>query len=140
MRRWTVITGLVAMIGSLSAAAGRTGEVVKPSTSVGKAHFRTYCASCHGREGRGDGPLARSLRFRPADLTVIARHNEGQFPADHVRAVIDGRKRVDGHGPGDMPAWGDAFKNSVEGYSEEHVVEKIDQLTAYIEAIQEPSP
>ena len=41
--------------------------------------FATHCASCHGREGRGDGPAGRFLRVKPSDLT-----------ADHVYAHTDG--------------------------------------------------
>jgi mono/diheme cytochrome c family protein len=41
--------------------------------------FATHCASCHGREGRGDGPAGRFLRVKPSDLT-----------ADHVYGHTDG--------------------------------------------------
>jgi len=46
-------------------------------TAAGADLFRTYCASCHGTSARGDGPLADSMRRRPANLTEIAKRNGG---------------------------------------------------------------
>src|SRR5215469_6571902 len=43
--------------------------------------FATHCASCHGREGRGDGPAGRFLRVKPSDLTAdhVDSHTDGDF-------------------------------------------------------------
>ena len=60
----------------------------------GSSIFRTYCASCHGETGRGDGPLAQSLRRPPPDLTGIAARHQGVFPTEKVYRIIDGRERV----------------------------------------------
>jgi len=38
----------------------------------GRDLFATYCASCHGITGRGNGPVAEELRQSPADLTQFA--------------------------------------------------------------------
>src|SRR5437867_13052073 len=96
----------------LTASAQQTTEAVLSGTS-GDALFKTYCGSCHGKSAKGDGPLADALRFRPADLTLIAKRNGGKFDADKVYRMIDGRESVKGHGGTDMPVWGDAFKRSV---------------------------
>ena len=37
--------------------------------------FRSYCASCHGREGKGDGPVAPALNAKVPDLTTIESPN-----------------------------------------------------------------
>lgn len=98
----------------------------------GSAIFENYCAACHGRAARGDGPLADSLKIRPADLTMIAKR-DGSFSTDQVARIIDGRKPVKGHGGGDMPIWGDAFAKSTDSMP---VDEKIRRLVLYLQSIQ----
>jgi nucleotide-binding universal stress UspA family protein/mono/diheme cytochrome c family protein len=105
-------------------------------TAAGADLFRTYCASCHGTSARGDGPLADSMRRRPANLTEIAKRNNGAFPADIVFRTIDGRKPVRGHGGPDMPVWGDAFALSRRGGDEQKVEQIIQSLVDYLESIQ----
>ena len=91
------------------------GAQTRPSAASGDYLFRTYCASCHGTSARGDGPLADSMRTRPADLTEIAKRNKGVFPREQVFRIIDGRQPMKGHGGNDMPVWGDVFAALVPG-------------------------
>ncbi len=98
--------------------------------------FRTYCASCHGASARGDGPLAESMRTRPADLTEIAKRNMGVFPRDQVFRMIDGRQPVKGHGGADMPVWGDVFARSSQVRNEAVITARIDALVRYLEGLQ----
>src|SRR5687768_13957771 len=78
---------------------------------AGRDSFALYCASCHGSSGRGDGPLTRELRTRPADLTTLARRKNGAFPREAVRAFITGTGRtVPAHGTIEMPIWGPLFR------------------------------
>jgi len=102
----------------------------------GASIYRTYCATCHGAGAMGDGPLASSLRRRPANLTEIAKRNNGAFPAEMVHRIIDGRQPVRGHGGPDMPVWGDAFLRTTDGGTEEGVKLKIQSLVAYLESVQ----
>lgn len=106
---------------------------------VGSALFRTYCATCHGLSAKGDGPLADHLRFRPPDLTLIAKRNDGKWDADKAARIIDGREPVKGHGGPDMPVWGDAFKSTRDGYGEESVKDRIQALVDYLASLQEGS-
>jgi mono/diheme cytochrome c family protein len=76
--------------------------------------FNSYCATCHGTGGKGDGPLASSLRTRPPDLTLLAARNGGKFDPDQVAQIIDGRNPVKGHGGGEMPVWGEIFAKSID--------------------------
>jgi mono/diheme cytochrome c family protein len=102
----------------------------------GSYSYRTYCASCHGLDAKGDGPLAESLRFRPADLTLIAKRNGGEFPAEKVQRIVDGRSPVKGHGGPEMPVWGDAFRNAETGYDDAQVREKIRGVVDYLKSLQ----
>ncbi len=108
------------------------------SAIMGRQSFRVYCATCHGTEGRGDGPVAEHLTVTPADLTQISRRNGGEFPFDDVVKTIDGRETKRSHGSSDMPVWGDAFKLTREEPDDEGVRQKIDELAHFIESIQEP--
>ena len=124
--------------GFLLAAAPAPGEEAQKQIGSIAASFtyRTYCAVCHGPGGKGDGPLADSLRFRPPDLTLLARRNGGSYPADLVFRVVDGRKPVKGHGGPDMPVWGDAFRNADSGYRDDTVKERIQGLVDFLKTIQ----
>ncbi|MFI5184532.1 MAG: c-type cytochrome [Vicinamibacteria bacterium] len=106
-------------------------------TQAGSDIFRVYCSSCHGKEAKGDGPVASALRVRPPDLTLLAKHSDGKFQADKIRRIVDGRDPVKGHGGGDMPIWGDAFKSAADGYGDAAVKDKVDRVVAYLESIQE---
>jgi mono/diheme cytochrome c family protein len=69
----------------------------------GKSEFQSSCATCHGIDGEGKGPLSTQLKVLPADLTVLTKKNNGVFPFETVYEVIDGRKEVAAHGTRDMP-------------------------------------
>jgi len=101
--------------------------------AAGVAIFESYCSACHGRSAKGDGPLADSLKIRPADLTLIAKRNGGAFPSDQVARIIDGRNPVKGHGGGDMPIWADAFAKSTDAMP---VDEKIRRLVLHLQSMQ----
>ena len=102
----------------------------------GAYSFRTYCASCHGVDGRGEGPLTDSLRFKPPDLTLIAKRNGGEFPAEKVVKIVDGRTPVKGHGGPDMPIWGDAFRNAETGYDDAAARAKVRGVVDYLKTLQ----
>jgi mono/diheme cytochrome c family protein len=121
MRNIASVVGGLGLLGMLTVppASAQSGDAVRRVS--GSYTYRTYCASCHGDKGKGDGPLAHSLRFAPPDLTRIAEANNGEYPADEVFQMIDGRKPLPGHGGPDMPVWGDAFKNTESGFDDDAV-------------------
>ena len=80
------------------------------ATDTGKIEYVNSCAVCHGDGGKGDGPLVKSLKLAPTDLTILQKNNNGVFPTGRVYAVIDGRETIAAHGSRDMPVWGDRFK------------------------------
>jgi mono/diheme cytochrome c family protein len=94
--RWTP---LLVLIGLATLGCGEQREV--PLT--GQILYVRHCASCHGPDGEGDGPLAASLKRPPADLTRLAER-DGRFDEARVMQAIDGRREVTEHGPREMPA------------------------------------
>ena len=91
-----------------------------PHILSGKETFATHCATCHGENGKGNGPAAAGLRdfadrpIPPADLTKLPLRS-GPEPSDIFRTLATG---MDGT---PMPAYLDALGQ-----------EKIWDLTSYI--------
>jgi mono/diheme cytochrome c family protein len=108
----------------------------QPPIELGRAVFATYCATCHGGDGRGGGPMSTELRREVPDLTTFTLRNGGMFPSVRVGRIIDGRD-VRSHGSTEMPIWGDAFRNTPGSATPEAVAERIAALTAYLETIQQ---
>jgi mono/diheme cytochrome c family protein len=125
-----------AVVFAAAAASQDKPPAQNAAATRGAATFNTYCAPCHGTSARGDGPMADSLRYAPADLTAIARRNGGRFPAEKVGKIIDGRASLKGHGGTDMPIWGDAFKNTRQGVDERRVKAIIADLVQYLATLQ----
>jgi mono/diheme cytochrome c family protein len=136
MRTITGTLAVLAVAATAVWAAAQSGARSAADEMDGAALYKTYCSSCHGAKGAGDGPIADALRHRPADLTALARRAKGTFDADKIHQMIDGRVPVKGHGGPDMPLWGDAFKRSGDGYSEAAVRERIDLIVSHLESIQ----
>jgi len=101
----------------------------------GKEMYKAYCASCHGAEGRGDGPAAPALKTQPTDLTLLAAKNGGSFPEAHVAAVIQGEALTPSHGGKDMPVWGPVFLSLGQHQSSQAAL-RIRNLVKYLESIQ----
>jgi mono/diheme cytochrome c family protein len=78
--------------------------------AAGEVIYFRYCAACHGRSLKGDGPVAPGLVKKPLDLTQLAKKNGGVFPYDKTASLIDGRKTTRTHGTPDMPVWGEIFE------------------------------
>jgi mono/diheme cytochrome c family protein len=121
------------------ATMGPSGEIIS-----GPLQFRQYCASCHGMDAKGDGPVAASLKKKPADLTMLAKNNGGVYPAQEVYDFIDGSKTAAGHGTREMPLWGNAFMSrtgqqaamGAGPLTEDQVKAKINRLVKYIKTLQ----
>jgi mono/diheme cytochrome c family protein len=102
----------------------------------GRDLFEFYCASCHGRDGKGSGPVVPALKVRPPDLTTIARRNRGQFPTERVTAVVTGDATLPtpAHGSKDMPVWGPIFQALDQRKTVYEV--RVSNIVAYLESIQ----
>ena len=135
---------LFAMLLATSIASGgqEAKSAVKHDTAAttspasGKDMFMSYCASCHGRDAKGNGPAAAALKQAPADLTGLARQHRGMYPSDLVTSVLRGQKQLMAHGDQDMPVWGPLFWKMSQGH-EELVQMRIANLNKYLESLQE---
>jgi mono/diheme cytochrome c family protein len=96
--------------------------------------YRAYCASCHGKNGKGDGPVAPALKATMPDLTVIAKNNGGNFPAARVRRIIIGEGMIASHGSREMPVWGPIFHQVEEDVDRGPV--RLENLVKYLESLQ----
>lgn len=98
--KWLMIAGF---------AAAWWGAAQAEDLEIGKLEFQSSCASCHGMDGKGKGPVSEQLKVPPSDLTLLAKNNGGVFPASSIYEVIDGSKTVPAHGIREMPIWGERF-------------------------------
>ena len=113
------------------------GIAMAGSTDVaqGKAIYLQYCASCHGPNGEGNGPLAPMLTTPPANLRKLYQRYGNPLPEDQIARFIDGRSDVRLHGPRDMPVWGERFYVDANGNAQE-VKSRIAKLVAFLQSIQ----
>lgn len=78
--------------------------------AFGKKTYEQNCMSCHGRDGRGNGPDAKTQKIKPANLNKAV--NEVEHFAFYTRySYWDGR----------MPGWDREFTDK-----------EIEALTAYL--------
>jgi mono/diheme cytochrome c family protein len=112
--------------------------------SIGKMEFQKNCAACHGKEGKGDGPLVEFLKQTPPDLTLLSKKNGGVYPQAKVYEWIRDPKKVRAHGTDEMPIWGDRYsKEIIEYYGPDYtgpgssVQQRILELVFYIGTIQQ---
>jgi mono/diheme cytochrome c family protein len=138
--RHKLLLVIIAFVFAAAVSAQQAPKVKKApapytSASSGKEMYQAYCASCHGAEGKGDGPAAAALKTPPTDLTQIAAKNGGKFPQSHVYEVIRGEANTPAHGSADMPVWGPVFR-SLSGGHQAEVQLRINNLTDYIGGLQ----
>ena len=129
-----VASGLVSLAQEKSGVKHETAAVTSPSSS--KEMFMSYCASCHGKNAKGDGPASKALKQAPADLTTLAKRNGGKYPLDKVTSVLRGQANLMAHGDQEMPVWGPVFWKMSQGH-EEQVQLRIANLNRYLESLQE---
>jgi len=106
------------------------------SNYTGAELFKRFCASCHGVDADGDGPIAPMLKVAVPDLTRIAKRHGGKFPAEGVQQIIDGRQTRPPHGPRDMPVWGWEFQQAGDAASRKQAEDLIARLVKYLSTVQ----
>jgi mono/diheme cytochrome c family protein len=119
-----------------SASTKAPERTVKLIDSIqGPDLYRAYCASCHGSDAKGNGPLADYLKVHPGDLTRISIRNGGTFPLMRLQRIISGEETLpSGHGSREMPVWGPIFSAVTRDVDLGRV--RIDNLARYLRDIQ----
>jgi mono/diheme cytochrome c family protein len=137
------VSSILGVVASIVIATGSALAQEKPKVeqapitripaSDGPAMFASYCAPCHGKTGRGDGPAAAALKRAPADLATLTSRNKGKFPEVQVRRYIEGLDEVPAHGTRDMPVWGPLFRE----LGRDTALIRIESLTAHLKTLQQ---
>jgi mono/diheme cytochrome c family protein len=135
------LLALLAVLAMAQQSAPGNDKVIKhvpvrpTSAASGQEMFASYCAVCHGADGKGNGPAASALKTAPADLTALSGKNGGKYPSMHISSVLRGDADLPAHGSKDMPVWGPLFRQLSQGHDAE-VQQRIANLNQYIESIQ----
>ncbi len=110
-------------------------ESVKQTVPLsGASMFKEYCAVCHGRDAKGDGPAASALKQAPPNLTTLAKRHEGKFPDLYVENVLRNGVKTPAHGDAEMPVWGPLFASMDSDPLVMHF--RISRLVSYIKSLQ----
>jgi mono/diheme cytochrome c family protein len=131
-----------------AAVAAGIGFANQPSANVtinlnktpaysGKQMYTSYCAPCHGVDGRGNGPAAVALKQPLTDLSALSRNNGGKFPAVHVISALRFGASNPAHGTAEMPVWGPILSNMDRAAANSNVKElRISNLSRYVKSLQ----
>lgn len=138
MKSGLAATTLVAISVALASAgqppAQQTGSLIQESMT-GRDTYTFYCAPCHGRTGKGDGPVASALKAPPPDLTTLAKRRGGRFSRAEVTAFVAGIGRAaPAHGSSDMPVWGPTFL--AQEALDSRISVRLLNVVEYLESIQ----
>ncbi len=94
--------------GSAPTEAKAASKVDSASVKRGRALFAQHCTQCHGKEAEGNGPGAKTLKSKPADLKGLA----AKFKGASFFIQVSGGKN-------EMPAWADVLtKPEIEDLSQ----------------------
>lgn len=142
-----LLGGLIALAAAtvVFAAPGRSQEQTPPvkvqkvpvqqnAEFAGPKVYRSYCAVCHGEDGKGGGPAASALKTAPPDLTLLAQKNGGKFPSERVMTTLSNESDYPVHGSKDMPIWGPVFRSM--GPSTSYGYLRARNVAEYLKSIQ----
>lgn len=133
------------LLGATALAVAAAAEAAPRKTDdfpSGQQLFLDHCATCHGTDATGNGPMAPALKVAPADLTGISIRAGGTFPANRIVEIIRYGGDIVGHGTAAMPVWGKVLSEEGGGgkgggaFSRRAVIE----LKRYLESIQRKAP
>ena len=110
----------------------KVAPVRRVDPTDGAKMYLDLCASCHGKDGTGNGPAAPALKVPSPSLVTIAKAHGGKFSYADVEDAINGKTRMmktPAHGTIDMPIWG-------RGQFADNAALAIRNIVAYLESIQ----
>ena len=139
-------TGILATMAAFALTATVVAQQPPPEKTVkrvpiemtsmadGAEMYAAYCAACHGKEGRGDGPAAPAFKTPPTNLTGLSAKNGGKFPELDVANTLQwGPKASSAHGSKEMPVWGTVFSSIGD---QAQTKQRIYNLTKHVESLQ----
>ena len=133
MMKKVSMLSLAAMLSVSQTALSANDDVAE-----GRRYFIQYCASCHGHDGLGDGPVAKSLATPPANLRMLGDKYGMPLPAHRIAELVDGRDSARAHGSHEMPVWGEKLYEMGQGERGEYGIgEIIGKIIAYLDTIQD---
>lgn len=117
------------------------GTAVAENVAEGAALYQKHCATCHGIDMDGNGPMAGVLVIKPDNLLTLSHENGGQFPLVRVIKRIDGRDPLVSHGS-PMPVYGDFFEGVDVALKTETgqpimTSQPVMELVAYLQSVQQ---
>ena len=98
----------------------------KGDAEKGKASYKTFCVSCHGETGNGDGPGAAALNPKPAKFTDTAYMSK--LTDEHLVKVITEGGAAVGKSPM-MVSWKGALN-----------AQQIQDVVAYVRTMAPAAP
>lgn len=107
----------------------------------GQQLYVSACASCHGVDGKGNGPVTAALKQPPPDLTRLSERNGGVFPRQFVIDTATGERNFTAHGTREMPVWSQRFGtggSGAPGIAGVYARQQLEMLASYLESIQRP--
>jgi mono/diheme cytochrome c family protein len=111
--------------------------IQKTAANSGEEMFNSYCAVCHGKDAKGNGPAVAALKTPPPDLTTLSQRHGGKYPTMYVESVLRfGAENFPAHGTKDMPIWGPLLGSISGGINAPQTSLRIHNLSDYIEGLQ----
>ena len=139
LKHLIVTAGVLALAASLCTAEQDKHKVTIPVTKTastsGKQMYSSYCAPCHGMDGRGQGPVAPALKAPVPDLSLLARNNHGKYPDAHIYTVLENGVDIASHGSAEMPVWGPILGRMNHTNNQDRLL-RVANLSRFLETLQ----
>lgn len=132
-----IFAGLTLCVGNMAFAQNKQvkqEQIEQKSPLSGARMFQAYCAACHGKDAKGNGPIAAALKLPPADLTTLAKRHDGKFPDRYVQDVLRNGVKSPAHGDAEMPVWGPLFRSMDSDAVFMHI--RISSVMIYLKSVQ----
>lgn len=142
MLGWRLSFGFVLVMTAVVSTAqveARKVPIRYTSPFSGDKMYASYCAVCHGDNGKGDGPAAAAMTPSLRDLTTLSKSNSGKFPRTRVFfAILNGKVLPQGEQDNEMPGWAEPFFSMCVGQRGcgAEVQMRVVRLTDYLESLQ----
>jgi mono/diheme cytochrome c family protein len=133
-----VLSSMLAASLCVSCSVPLPDEAEAVTQESGQQLYERYCASCHGENAHGNGPVAPFISAAVPDLTRIAHRRGGEFPPEEIFQIIDGQSARTAHGPRHMPVWGYDFfgPQGDDEFAHEQATERVERLVTYLGTLQ----